>query len=130
MLRILNFWLSKINVIFLLSMKNKIQLISYLKIFFFIMWVSCFCNILRNALDMLNNNNVAILFFFSHTVQIWLSRNVSMISMNLFWCAFICCDENMSCFSIILQSWIVIVTFTILFIIFNNVIDFQKLNSW
>ena len=130
MSRVLNSWLSKTSVIFLLSMKNEIQLISHLKIFFlFMMWINYSCNILRNASDMSSNSSVVTLFFFSHIMQIWLSRNVSTVSVNLFWHAFICYDESMSCFSIMLQSQVVIVTFIILSIIFSSAIDFQKLNS-
>ena len=131
MSKTLNFWSLKINVIFLLSIKNEIQLINHLKTFFlFMIWVSCSCSILKNISNILNNNNVVMLFFFFHTVQIWLSRNVSMISVNLFWWVFIYCDKSMSCFFIMLWNQIIIIIFIILFMIFSNTMNFQKLNSW
>ena len=61
------------------------QLISYFETFFyFITCISYFCRTLRNVSNMSNNNSITILFFFSHTVQIWLSSNVRAILMNLF----------------------------------------------
>ena len=127
----LNFWLSKTSMIFLLNMKKKIQLINHLEtIFCFIMCISCFCRTLKNVSDMSSNNSVVILFFSSYMMQIWLSSNVKAVSVNLFWCALICCDDNMSCFLIMLWNWIVIITSTILFIIFSSMMNFQKLDFW
>ena len=52
-------------MIFLLSIKNKIQLINYFKIIFYlIVYVSFFYSILRNTFNILRNNNIITLFFF------------------------------------------------------------------
>ncbi len=122
MFRILDFWLLKTSIIFLLSMKKKIQLINHFKtLFYFMMCVNCFCRTLKNASNMLNNSNVIILSFSSHTVWIWLSSNMRAVFINLFWCALICYDSSMSCFLVMMWSQVVIITSIILSMIFSSV---------
>ena len=126
-----NFWLLKISMIFLFIMKKNVQFINYLNIFFlFMTCASLSCSTLKKMSDIFNNNNVIILFSFFQTIQIWFNNQMITISVNLFYCAFIYYDNNMSCFLIIKWNLYVMTVFIILLIIFSSVINFHELNFW